>query len=78
MRLPIFCRFHEKGPMEFCDLNCEYAEWPKEEGLDGAGSCMTFQAVYCRKKKRNVHKNMPCKEKQKKREKLNQENLNQI
>jgi hypothetical protein len=47
----------------FCDLLCKYAEIPKEEGLDGSGSCRTFIALYCTKKKSLVHKNMPCKEK---------------
>ncbi len=51
--------------MEFCDLNCEYASWPEDGSLDGAGSCRTFQAIYCEKKKRHVHKNMPCDEKKK-------------
>ena len=49
--------------MEFCDLNCEYASWPKEDSLDGSGSCRTFQAIFCEKKKRHVQKNMPCDEK---------------
>ncbi|VBB47866.1 hypothetical protein TRIP_B50661 [uncultured Desulfatiglans sp.] len=49
--------------MFFCDLQCIYACWPKEAGLDGSGSCQTFQAVYCEKKGRHVHKNMPCREK---------------
>ncbi|MBW1782711.1 MAG: hypothetical protein JRL30_18470 [Deltaproteobacteria bacterium] len=53
--------------MEFCDLNCEYATWPEDGSLDGSGSCRTFQAVYCTKKARHVHKNMPCHEKQKKK-----------
>jgi len=52
--------------MEFCDLNCEYATWPRDEGLDGSGSCRTFQAIYCTKKARHVHKNMPCPDKRKK------------
>lgn len=51
--------------MEFCDLNCCFASWPEQVSLDGSGSCRTFQAVYCTKKKRHVHKNMPCAEKQK-------------
>jgi hypothetical protein len=34
--------------------------------VDGAGSCRTFQAVFCEKKKRLVHKNAPCSEKKKK------------
>jgi len=54
-----------KTDMEFCDLNCEYARWPEDEGLDGSGSCRTFQAIYCTKMERHVHKNMPCAEKKK-------------
>lgn len=51
--------------MDFCDLKCEHAEWPEDESLDGSGSCRTFQAIYCKKKNRHVHKNMPCPEKSK-------------
>jgi hypothetical protein len=47
----------------FCDLLCKYAETPKEEGIDGSGSCHTFIALYCTKKKSLVHKNMLCKDK---------------
>ena len=54
--------------MEFCDLNCEYAEWPRDESLDGSASCRTFQAIYCKKKNRHVHKNMPCHEKSRKKQ----------
>jgi hypothetical protein len=53
--------------MEFCDLNCEFADWPKGDSLDGSGSCYTFQAIYCEKKERHVQKNMPCPEKKKKK-----------
>jgi hypothetical protein len=53
--------------MEFCDLNCRYAAWPLKEALDGSGSCRVFQAVYCSKKSRHVHKNMPCHEKEKRK-----------
>jgi hypothetical protein len=48
----------------YCDLLCKYAEVPKEEGIDGSGSCHTFIALYCTKKKSLVHKNLPCKDKQ--------------
>ena len=48
----------------FCDLTCRYAGWPKDLALDGAGSCRTFQAIYCEKKKRSVYKNAPCMEKE--------------
>ena len=53
--------------MEFCDLTCCHASFPEENGLDGSGSCRTFQAVYCKIKARHVHKNMPCPEKEKRR-----------
>jgi hypothetical protein len=52
--------------LEFCDLNCRHAKWPEDRALDGAGSCRTFQAVFCERRKRLVHKNSPCKEKKKK------------
>lgn len=50
--------------MEFCDMNCRYAQWPEKSSLDGSGSCRTFQAFYCEKKGRMVHKNAPCPEKE--------------
>lgn len=49
--------------MDFCDLKCLYASFPKEEAVDGGRSCRTFAALYCSKKKTYVHKNMPCREK---------------
>jgi hypothetical protein len=55
-----------RGGMEFCDLNCRYARWPEDEAVDGAGSCRTFQAVFCRKRRNLVHKNAPCSEKKEK------------
>jgi hypothetical protein len=53
----------EEFIMKFCDLNCEYGAWPEDNSLDGSRSCRTFQAIYCKKKGRHVHKNMPCPEK---------------
>ncbi len=50
--------------MQFCDLKCRFAAWPEKGALDGSGSCMTFQAIYCRKKNRAVHKNRVCPEKE--------------
>jgi hypothetical protein len=44
----------------FCDLDCDYAEWPRKDSLDGSGSCRTFQALHCKKLKKIVHKNGPC------------------
>jgi len=51
--------------MDFCDMKCIYAEWPKDKALDGSSSCRTFQALYCRKKDQMVHKNGPCNDKKK-------------
>ena len=36
--------------MEFCDMQCKHATWPKDDAVDGSGSCRTFQALYCKKK----------------------------
>ena len=49
--------------MDFCDLECKYASFPKEDAVDGSRSCRTFVALYCSKKKSYVHKNLPCKDK---------------
>jgi hypothetical protein len=46
--------------MKFCDLTCRYAGFPKDTAVDGAGSCRTFAALYCGKRKALVHKNLPC------------------
>ncbi len=45
--------------MEFCDLKCLHARIPKGE-MDGAGSCMTFTAIYCDLHGRHVMKAQPC------------------
>lgn len=49
--------------MEFCDLDCRYASFPKSDSVDGSRSCRTFIALQCKLKKRLVHKNLPCAEK---------------
>jgi len=46
--------------MRWCDLSCPEAGFPKEEAVDGAGSCRTFAALYCAKLGRLVAKNAPC------------------
>ncbi len=46
--------------IKFCDLHCEHAEFPTQEHLDGAHSCRTFTALYCRYLDRLVTKNAPC------------------
>jgi hypothetical protein len=52
--------YMKEGSVDFCDLMCRYAEMPKEAAVDGAGSCRTFAALYCSRKKSLVYKNMPC------------------
>jgi len=44
----------------FCDIRCEYAEFPKTDAIDGAGSCRTFAALWCRALGEHVTKNAPC------------------
>jgi hypothetical protein len=46
--------------MKWCDLNCVYASFPEEKGVDGSESCRTFQALYCEKLGRLVFKNDRC------------------
>ncbi|HYQ48011.1 MAG TPA: hypothetical protein VEP69_03005 [Thermodesulfovibrionales bacterium] len=45
---------------EFCDMGCRYADFSSSDAVDGSNSCRTFIALYCRKKKTLVHKNLPC------------------
>jgi hypothetical protein len=52
------------GSLQFCDLECRYAGFPKEDAVDGSRSCRTFVALKCKKKKSYVHKNLPCKDKE--------------
>ena len=44
----------------FCDMRCQYASFPKENAVDGAGSCRTFAALWCEKLQEYVTKNAPC------------------
>ena len=44
----------------WCDMKCEFAEFPKDKGADGSGSCRTFIAIFCRKLKKIVPKNGKC------------------
>ena len=46
--------------IKFCDMRCEDAEFPKEEAIDGSGSCRTFMALWCKQLKKYVTKNAPC------------------
>ncbi len=49
-----------KDKIDFCDLYCRYAEFPKEEAIDGSGSCRTFIGLYCTLQKTLVAKNKMC------------------
>ena len=44
-------------PPEFCTYQCPAGDFPP---ADTAGLCRTMAAVYCKKLKRLVNKNGPC------------------
>ncbi len=44
--------------VRFCSFDCRYAK--AEKATSAAESCMTFNAVYCRKLKRRISKGMLC------------------
>ena len=46
--------------MRWCDLSCPQASFPKDDAVDGSGSCRTFAALYCARLERLVAKNAPC------------------
>lgn len=46
--------------IKFCDMRCEHAKFPKEEGVDGSGTCRTFLALWCNQLDKYVTKNAPC------------------
>ena len=46
--------------IKFCDLKCEHASFPKQEGIDGSKSCRTFAALWCNLLNQYVTKNAPC------------------
>ena len=46
--------------IKFCDMRCEFAEFPKEKAIDGSGTCRTFMALYCTQLNKYVTKNAPC------------------
>jgi hypothetical protein len=46
--------------VKWCDLRCKYADFPKEDALDGSKSCRTFVALWCNKLQKVVTKNSPC------------------
>jgi hypothetical protein len=44
----------------WCDLRCPHAGFPREDALDGSGSCRTFAALHCAHLDEIVTKNAPC------------------
>ena len=46
--------------IKFCDMRCEYAAFPEQEAVDGAKSCRTFAALWCKQLNKLVTKNAPC------------------
>lgn len=46
--------------IKFCDLRCPHASFPKDNCVDGAGSCRTFAALWCDELNEYVSKNAPC------------------
>mgnify|MGYP006278875821 CR=1 FL=1 len=46
--------------IKFCDMRCEFAEFPKQEHIDGSNSCRTFSALWCKQLQQLVTKNAPC------------------
>lgn len=56
-------RKHGEDTVDFCDLDCIYAAFPKSDAVDGSRSCRTFVALDCKLRKTLVHKNLPCKDK---------------
>jgi len=47
----------KQTPPEFCDFDCPHADFPP---ADTAGICRTMSAVWCKKLRELVNKNMPC------------------
>lgn len=45
--------------IKYCDLDCQYASFP-DKLHDGAYTCRTFIALYCKKLKHLVYKNAVC------------------
>lgn len=59
--MPCCCSLRESA-MEFCDLACKYATFPKSDAVDGSRSCRAFVALRCMLRKKLVHKSLPCRD----------------
>ena len=46
--------------IKFCDMRCEFADFAKDQAIDGSNSCRTFMALWCNKLEKHVTKNAPC------------------
>ncbi len=49
----------ESHDHKWCTMECEFADWP-QENVDGAKSCRTFSALWCKSLEQHVTKNTPC------------------
>ncbi len=49
----------EQAAHKWCTIDCEHAEWPQDH-VDGAKSCRTFSALYCKLLNEHVTRNTPC------------------
>lgn len=45
--------------LKFCTMECEHADWPKDN-VDGGKSCRTFNAIWCCALKQHTTRNAPC------------------
>ncbi len=48
-----------RADLKWCTMACEHAEWPREN-VDGAKSCRTFNALWCKALGQHVARNAPC------------------
>ncbi|MBS1261077.1 MAG: hypothetical protein MAG453_00398 [Calditrichaeota bacterium] len=49
----------QRADIKWCTMACEHAAWPREN-VDGANSCRTFNAIWCRELGEHVTRNTPC------------------
>ena len=57
----------ESEELKFCSFDCEHGA--ARAATSASGSCMTFNAVYCKKLRRAVSKGILCPVKPKKKKK---------
>lgn len=45
--------------LKWCTMDCSDADWPRDN-VDGAKSCRTFNALWCKQLEAHVTRNTPC------------------